>query len=94
MAHRVVFTPESEEQLAQLYGYISAASSPDIAERYVSGIIDFCEQLEILPQRGMMRDDIRPGLRVLGYRRRVAIAFAVEDSQVSIIGIFYGGQGL
>jgi plasmid stabilization system protein ParE len=39
-----------------------------------------------------MRGDIRPGLRVLGYRRRVAIPFLVEDCQVSILGVFYGGQ--
>ena len=39
-----------------------------------------------------MRDDIRPGLRITNYRGRVAIAFDVSGEQVSILGIFYGGQ--
>lgn len=38
------------------------------------------------------RDDIRPGLRTVGYKKRVVIAFAVLDGTVAIIGIFYGGR--
>ncbi|MEO8727303.1 MAG: hypothetical protein ABI383_14410 [Acidobacteriaceae bacterium] len=39
-----------------------------------------------------MRDDIRPGLRVTSYRKRMVIAFDVDADQVNVIGIFYGGQ--
>ncbi len=46
----------------------------------------------MFPMRGMMRDDIRPGLRITHYRGRAIIAFSVLDDTVSIIGIFYGGQ--
>jgi toxin ParE1/3/4 len=42
--------------------------------------------------RGARRDDIRPGLRVFGFRRRVSIAFEVTGEAVTILGIFYGGQ--
>jgi toxin ParE1/3/4 len=38
------------------------------------------------------RDDLRPGLCTIGFRRRVTIAFAVEADAMTIIGIFYGGQ--
>jgi hypothetical protein len=31
MNYLVVFSPEAEEQLVALYGYIAAAASPDIA---------------------------------------------------------------
>jgi plasmid stabilization system protein ParE len=92
MSYTVVFTPEAEEQLAELYRYIAGSSSPQIAARYTSGIVDYCEELQTLPHRGTLRDDIRPGMRILGYRRRVAIAFVVEEDVVSIIGVFYGGQ--
>lgn len=92
MKYTVVFTPEAEEQLAELYRYIARSSSPDIAAKYTGGIVDYCEELQTLPHRGVLREDIRPGLRILGYRRRVAIAFEVDGSQVSIIGVFYGGQ--
>ena len=46
----------------------------------------------MVPRRGTRRDDIRPGLRITHYKGRVAIAFFVEAQQVSIIGVYYGGQ--
>ena len=92
MKLRVIFSPEAEEQLADLYQYIASAASPGIAERYVSTIIAYCETLETFPLRGAQRDDIRPGLRITNYKGRTVIAFAVDASQVSILGVFYGGQ--
>jgi toxin ParE1/3/4 len=41
-----------------------------------------------------VRDEIRPGLRTFGFRRRVTIAFDVAPGAVIILGIFYGGQDL
>ena len=92
MRYTVVFTPEAQEQLAALYRYIAVAASPTIAERYVSAVIAYCEGLQTFPHRGTRRDDIRPGLRITNYKKRVAIAFNVDAEQVSILGVFYGGQ--
>jgi toxin ParE1/3/4 len=92
MKYRVTFSPEAEEQLAELFHYIAAAASPGIAERYVNAIITYCETLDTFPLRGATRDDIRPGLRVTNYKGRTVIAFDVDAQQVSIIGVFYGGQ--
>jgi len=75
-----------------LYRYIAIKASPETAERYVSAIISYCERMETLPHRGNRRDDIRPGLRITNYKKRVVIAFAVNGKQVSIIGVYYGGQ--
>ena len=92
MQYRVVFAPEAQGQLAALYRYIAAAASPAIAERYTSAIVTCCEGLQTFPHRGTRRDDIRPGLHITNYRRRVVIAFDVDAETVSIIGVFYGGQ--
>ena len=48
--------------------------------------------LRTFPHRGTRRDDIRAGLRTLGYRRRVTIAFEVADDTVNVPGVYYGGQ--
>jgi toxin ParE1/3/4 len=45
-----------------------------------------------LSRRGTVRDDVRPGLRITHYKKRTVIAFDVDSENVSIIGIFYGGQ--
>ncbi|HEX7727566.1 MAG TPA: type II toxin-antitoxin system RelE/ParE family toxin [Terracidiphilus sp.] len=94
MPRRVVFAPEANAQLVDLYAYLARKASPAIAERYVSGIIDACERLTRFPMRGTERSDVRPGLRVVGYKRRTAIAFAVQEREVVILGVFYGGQDL
>jgi plasmid stabilization system protein ParE len=92
MAYSVEFAPEALEQLAALYRYISTTASPETAQRYTDAIVTHCEELRTFPHRGNQRDDIRPGLRITNYRKRVVIAFTVDAKQVSILGIFYGGQ--
>lgn len=92
--YAVVFTPEAEEQLAEMYRYIAAEASPDTAERYTTAIVDYCAELAQFPHRGMQRDDIRPGMRITNYKGSATIAFAVDDTttRVIIVGIFYRGR--
>ena len=94
MPYRVIFAPEALEQLAALYSYIAGAASPEIAARYTDAVVEHCERLQAFPEVGNRRDDVRPGLRITNYKKRAVIAFAVDDlaRQVSIIGVYYGGQ--
>lgn len=92
MSHRFIFSPESLEQLTELYRYIADAASPTIAAQYTEAIVSYCESLGILPLRGTQRDDVRAGLRITNYKKRTVIAFSVDVELVSILGIFYGGQ--
>ena len=91
MIYRVLYAPEAEAQLVALFFHIAAAASPEIAARYTDAIVEQCESLKAFRMRGALRDDIRPGLRVFGFRR-VSIAFEVTGEVVTILGIFYGGQ--
>jgi toxin ParE1/3/4 len=94
MPYAVVFAPEADDQLEELYLYIAAQASANTAARYTAAIVSYCESLSTFPHRGVLRDDIRPGLRITNYKGRTVIAFAVDDDalQVSIIGVFYGGR--
>jgi toxin ParE1/3/4 len=92
VGHSIVFTPEARDHLDAIYDYIADAASHDIAGRFTDGILDHIGKLTDFPHRGTMRDDLRPGLRTLTWRRRVTIAFAVDDTTVAIVGIFYGGR--
>jgi len=92
MGYRVVFSPEAEGQLVELYRYISQAASAAVAARYASAIVDYCESLDTFPHRGARRDDVRLGLRITNYRKRAVIAFEVAAEVVYVIGIFYGGR--
>jgi plasmid stabilization system protein ParE len=92
MSYTVIFSPEIEEQLVELYRYVAEAASPDVAVECTDAIVAHCEELKDFPQRGTMRDDIRPGLRITHYKKRTIIAFAVLDDTVAVLGIYYGGQ--
>ena len=58
----------------------------------MSALMDQCDALADFPMVGRVQDDIRPGLRTTGFRRRAVIAFAVTDEVIEILGIYYGGR--
>ena len=88
----MVFAPEAEAQLIAIYSYLAGAAGPEVALAFTTAIVDYCESFTTFPKRGTRRDDLRRGLRTVGFRRRVTIAFAVAAETISILGIFYGGQ--
>lgn len=90
--HRVVFHPRAKRELEELYDYIADRGSPESGANFVSKVRDYCLAFSTFPERGARRDDIEPGLRVVGFRRRVSIAFSVTDDEVWILGIYYGGR--
>lgn len=90
--HRVTFRRSAERDLFRLYDYIASESSPEVAGGFVDRIEEACLALETFPERGTCRDDIRPGLRLVGFERRATIIFQVKRSEVVIVRILYGGQ--
>jgi toxin ParE1/3/4 len=88
----VVFRPQAEEDLTELYRYIATESSDaDIAYAFTLKLRDACLSLSTFPERGPLREDVQKGLRILSIERRSIIAYRVT-SRVEILGIFHGGQ--
>ena len=92
MVRKVVFRPQAEADLIALYEYIAHQSSISIAGNYLDRIEKACMGLATFPERGRRRDDILPGLRTIGFERRVTIAFRVLKTRVEIVTIAYGGR--
>lgn len=88
----VVFAPEAREDLLQLHDWIADAGGPAIALNYVERIEAYCDGFRIGSERGHLRNDLRPGLRIVGFEKRISIAFSVEDTRVVILRLFYGGR--
>lgn len=92
MNPEVVFSPWALRHLGGIYRRIAEESrSSGLAEAYMSAIMDRCEALAEFPLTGRVRDDIRPGMRTVGFRDRVVISFAVHDERIEVLGIHYGG---
>jgi len=88
----VFFSQPAQQQIEALEHYIAGAASPAVASSYIDALVEHCNSLSHFPNRGTIREDIRPGLRITHFRKRIAIAFNVKGSRVNILGIFYGGQ--
>ena len=88
----VVYTGEAGDDLEWIYDTIARASSPLTASSYEQRIRMFCERLDYASSRGHRRDDIRQGLRIIGFERRVTVAFVVDEKQVTILRVCYGGR--
>lgn len=71
MSYRIVVTAEAEAQLEALYEYVAGEASIAIATRYVDAIVERIGKLTDFPNRGTPRDDVRPGMRMVPFRRRV-----------------------
>jgi toxin ParE1/3/4 len=94
LPHKLLLTPEARTDLTKLYLYIAKKSGEARAADYVERIETYCMGLVNFPERGTLRDDLRPGLRVVGFERRVSIAFHLGAGTVTIDRILYGGRDL
>jgi len=89
---RVDLAPEARSDLRAIYLFLAEAQSAVIAKQYVDRILAYVGGFDLASERGSLRDDIAPGLRLVGFERRITIAFTVEDDEVIIQRIFYAGQ--
>lgn len=91
MVRKVEFRSAASADLDELYDYVAKDSTGN-ALAFVRRIRRRCEKLADFAEGAPLRSDLRPGLRLLAFERRVVIAYIVEDDVVSIGRIFYGGR--
>jgi len=94
VTRRVAFSPEAQDDLRRLYLYIAERSGASRAIAYLDRIEASCLGLGDFPERGTQHDDLWPGLRTMGFERRVTIAFTVAAEAVTVLRVLYGGRDL
>lgn len=75
-----------------LYDWVEAAASPQVASRYLDRVETWLRSFDLAPERGTLRDDIRLGLRVAGFERRLTVAFTVDKDTITILRLFRAGR--
>lgn len=89
---KVVYSDQAQTDLLEMELWLEARAGKHRARSYVDRLIDKCEKLEFASNRGTERNDILPGLRTIGFERRVTIVFVVDETQVEIVRIFPHGR--
>ena len=92
MAHDLVFRPSAEADLVALFDYIADRAGNESASAFIGRIEAACRKLTTFPERGTVRNDIHPGLRVIGFERRTSMALIVQGNTVRILHILNGGR--
>jgi toxin ParE1/3/4 len=96
MTYAVIFSASAKADLFAIYDYIAQAAGAQIALRFVERMEVYCLGFADAPERDTKRDDLRPGLRTVGFRRRATIVFEVDraERRVVIHGVYYTGRSL
>jgi toxin ParE1/3/4 len=94
MEYVVRLHERAEAELDQMYDDIALVAGPEIAGKYVGGLYELIGGLATFAERGTVREGRIPGLRVIGYRRSVSVAFVVEKDEVTILGVFRRGKNI
>lgn len=89
---RVVLAPEAGDDLTELYDWIAGRASPQVAMGYLERVEAFLGGLSVGSERGHLRGDVRPGLRIVGFERRLTVAFTVEEDTVTVLRVFTAGR--
>jgi len=79
-------------KLAEQQDYLSWRAGEAIATQYIDGILGYLAGLETFPRRGHRRDDLLPGLMVIGYGKSANIAVVIEGAHCYVVGLFFGGE--
>jgi toxin ParE1/3/4 len=94
MTRPLIVHPDAADELDQLYDYIAEQSGSARAWSYVVSVRSFLHDLCAYPERGSLRSGSLEGLRIIGFRRRVSIAFVVRENDVLVLGFFYAGRNI
>lgn len=89
---KVGLAPQASRDLQRIVRWIASRGAPESASSYAARIRGHIERLDLGAERGTARGDLRPGMRMLGFERRIMLAVAVFDDRVTVLRIFYGGQ--
>lgn len=90
----IVVSAVAEEQLRAIRAIVARRDGIRAADRFIDRILGEIAKLAVFPERGTIRVELGPGIRVIGVHRSVDLAFVVHDEFVEVLRVTYAGQQL
>ncbi len=92
--YRVGLDPAAIADLDGIRAFVAEAAGKAISDKLIDRVLGYIDGLDTAPKRGVARDDVRPGLRTMTWRRTVTLIFVVDDGAgaVIVIGALYRGR--
>lgn len=90
---RVVWSPESEDDLLSIWRLGASRFSPAVADKHLRDIHRAAMRLAATPLMGRERDDLRPGIREIVVYPTV-LFYRVSHQRVEVVRIVDGRRDL
>lgn len=87
---RVQVQDEAAEDLIEIWAEI-AVHNPLAADKYLGKLDGRIDSLYLMPERGVPRDNLLPGLRMLAEGNHM-IYYRVSNKRVEIMRVIHGSQ--
>ncbi len=91
MSYIVAYSAEAQKDVDQLLQYLVEHAGEQVAVAFVGRLTKLVEGLETFPKRGTVR---RGKLRIIGFERRLSVAFLVSGRHVTIARVYGPGRDL
>ena len=92
MPYVVELSPRAQKNIEKLEEYLGDRFYPANAERFIDRLLRALESLALAPYRGTSRDDLRTGIRTVGFERKATIYFKVVGDKVIIVSVKFRGR--
>ena len=84
----VRYNQAAEADLLRIQNYLERKASQQTVDQYLLRLTDYIATLSYSPDRGTIH---ARGVRVIGFERRVSIAFRRKAAEITILRIRYAG---
>jgi toxin ParE1/3/4 len=90
--YRIFFTPAAEKDMRTAWRHV-AQHDVNAADRLFDALDGRAKALKQFPERGVPRDDLSQGMRML-VEGKYLIFYRVEESAVRVLRVLYGPREL
>jgi toxin ParE1/3/4 len=89
----VNLSPEADEDLLEIWGYLAREASQQIADRQLQEIDEACAMLKSWPYVGRKRDELLAGMRSVPIPPYI-LFYRIEAGTVEIVRILHGRRDI
>lgn len=89
----LVWSPQAEADLIEIWRYGAAGTSPDAADFHLRELYAVCARLADWPNSGPARAEIAPGLRSVLVSPHV-VFYRVTSTSVQVVRVLHGRRDL
>jgi len=89
----ISLSPEADEDLIEIWGYLAREASERVADRQLHEIDVACSRLNAWPYSRRKRDDLLPGMRSVPVHSYV-VFYRIRDDAVEIVRVLHGRRDI